>query len=104
MGYSTISNWLVIIKHFYDRKKFYILYLIIRFSSPVSLEAGIDGVSQWQSLSEDAPSARTEFVYNIDELSGLWAIRFVVSNCIFIKPLYIFIKWIVFIFTTVSCR
>ena len=35
----------------------------------------IDGVSQWATLNEDEASARTEFVYNIDELDGLSAIR-----------------------------
>ena len=40
------------------------------FSDP-----GIDGVSQWAALNEDEASARTEFVYNIDELDGMAAIR-----------------------------
>ena len=35
----------------------------------------IDGVSQWAALNEDEASARTEFVYNIDELDGMAAIR-----------------------------
>lgn len=37
---------------------------------------GLDGVSQWKSVVEGAvPSARTEFVYNIDELKNNSALR-----------------------------
>lgn len=37
---------------------------------------GLDGVSQWKSLLKGAvPSARTEFVYNIDELKNNAALR-----------------------------
>ncbi|WAR29522.1 ARSB-like protein [Mya arenaria] len=31
-------------------------------------DAGIDGVNQWPTISSGAPSARSEFVYNIDEI------------------------------------
>ncbi|XP_052248926.1 arylsulfatase B-like isoform X1 [Dreissena polymorpha] len=38
-------------------------------------DAGMDGVNQWATVSNGAPSARTEFVYNIDEIDKNAAIR-----------------------------
>ncbi|KAL5006798.1 hypothetical protein ScPMuIL_015604 [Solemya velum] len=35
----------------------------------------LDGVSQWNTISNNTPSARNEFVYNIDELDNNAAIR-----------------------------
>lgn len=35
----------------------------------------IDGINQWESISRGEPSARTEFVYNIDPIRGNAAIR-----------------------------
>ena len=43
-------------------------------------DLAIDGVSQWAALNEDEASARTEFVYNLDERIGLSAIRWVIST------------------------
>ena len=39
---------------------------------PVS---GIDGVDQWETISNNLPSKRTEFVYSINQVSGRAAIR-----------------------------
>ena len=39
------------------------------------LVKGIDGVDQWMTISKGLPSARSEFVYNINELTGSAAIR-----------------------------
>lgn len=36
----------------------------------------MDGVNQWATVSNGAPSARTEFVYNIDEIDKNAAIRY----------------------------
>jgi len=36
----------------------------------------MDGVNQWATISSGAPSARNEFVYNIDEIANNAAIRF----------------------------
>ncbi|KAH3877712.1 hypothetical protein DPMN_001588 [Dreissena polymorpha] len=48
--------------------------------------AGIDGVNQWAKVSSGAPSNRTEFVYNIDEIERNAAIRYVtVYNIVKIK-------------------
>ncbi|XP_052786417.1 arylsulfatase B-like isoform X2 [Mya arenaria] len=38
-------------------------------------DAGMDGVNQWPTVSSGAPSARSEFVYNIDDISKNAAIR-----------------------------
>ena len=40
------------------------------------LVKGIDGVDQWMTISRGWPSARSEFVYNINELTGSAAIRY----------------------------
>ncbi|XP_070200208.1 arylsulfatase B-like [Littorina saxatilis] len=39
-------------------------------------EGGIDGVSQLQTITGGAASRRTEFVYNIDEVNNISAIRY----------------------------
>ncbi|WAR29518.1 ARSB-like protein [Mya arenaria] len=39
-------------------------------------DAGMDGVNQWPTVSSGAPSARSEFVYNIDDISKNAAISF----------------------------
>ena len=36
----------------------------------------MDGVNQWATVSENAPSARKEMVLNIDEIRGYSAIRY----------------------------
>lgn len=41
----------------------------------VTSEGGIDGVSQLQTITGGAASRRTEFVYNIDEVNNISAIR-----------------------------
>ncbi|WAR29521.1 ARSI-like protein, partial [Mya arenaria] len=38
-------------------------------------DAGMDGVNQWPTISSGAPSARSEFVYNIDDIDNNAAIR-----------------------------
>ncbi|XP_052786414.1 arylsulfatase B-like [Mya arenaria] len=38
-------------------------------------DAGMDGVNQWPTVSSGAPSARSEFVYNIDDIDKNAAIR-----------------------------
>ena len=39
------------------------------------LDPAMDGVNQWPMISEGRASARTEFVYNIDEIFNSSAIR-----------------------------
>lgn len=39
------------------------------------VDFNMDGINQWASISQGAPSARTEFVYNIDPIRGNAAIR-----------------------------
>ncbi|KAK2158175.1 hypothetical protein LSH36_175g04045 [Paralvinella palmiformis] len=46
--------------------------LALAGGKPVS---GIDGVNQWETLSNNLPSKRTEFVYSINQISGRAAIR-----------------------------
>ena len=40
----------------------------------------MDGRSQWPTISQGKPSARTEFVYNIDEILNNSAIRYMITS------------------------
>ncbi|KAL5008889.1 hypothetical protein ScPMuIL_014470 [Solemya velum] len=39
------------------------------------VDSHIDGVNQWPALSQNLPTNRTEFIYNIDDIKGNGAIR-----------------------------
>ena len=41
------------------------------------VDPSMDGKNQWGMISEGQKSARTEFVYNIDQLANCSAIRYV---------------------------
>ena len=43
-------------------------------------DPAMDGKNQWPMISEGHASARTEFVYNIDQIANCSAIRFVYNN------------------------
>ncbi|XP_067663023.1 arylsulfatase B-like isoform X2 [Haliotis asinina] len=49
-------------------------------------DPGLDGVNQWDMLSRNSPSNRTEFVYNIDDLKNNSAIRYGDLKLIYGKP------------------
>ena len=55
------------------------------------LDPAMDGVNQWPMISEGHASARTEFVYNIDEIVNNSAIRYM---CTLIECFHIFFKGI----------
>ena len=40
-----------------------------------NLDTSLDGLNQWETISEGRRSSRNEFVYNIDDISETWAIR-----------------------------
>ena len=41
----------------------------------IVLDPALDGVNQWPMISEGKTSARTEFVYNLDEIAQKSALR-----------------------------
>lgn len=49
---------------------------ILEAAGANSVTYKIDGISQWNMLKNSQPSARTQFVYNIDHLSNMAAIRY----------------------------
>ena len=53
------------------------------------LDPAMDGVNQWPMISEGHASARTEFVYNIDEIVNNSAIRYM---CTLIECFHIFFQ------------
>ena len=55
----------------------YIFNLTYGPPSLFSVAKPIDGVDQWNTVSRGWPSARSEFVYNINEVTGSAAIRYI---------------------------
>ena len=52
-----------------------IVIIIIIIFIIIILDSKMDGKNQWPTISQGKPSARKEFVYNIDEIQNNSAIR-----------------------------
>ena len=59
----------------YDIIIIIILLLLLFFYYYPFLDSKMDGKNQWPTISQGKPSARKEFVYNIDEIQNNSAIR-----------------------------
>ena len=65
----------VVSKQIIQHASVHILTLNACSSTVASVDPKIDGVDQWKTISKGWPSARDEFVYNINEVTGSAAIR-----------------------------
>ena len=60
---------------FFSKLNFVIYYCGRNKKTVIVLDPALDGVNQWPMISEGEASARTEFVYNIDEVTQRSALR-----------------------------